>query len=109
MSGELTVSAEGGDLVIRISAETLAFAIKHMPKAEIFDEQTQEFFQPEVIDANVFLKEMVRALEDEEEDGTTLVHRMFDKAALRIMHVGGEGVISAQEARDRARRVGAIS
>ena len=103
MSGELTVCAEEGNLVIRISAETLAFAIKHMPKAEIFDEQMQEFFQPEVVDQVEFLKEMVLALEAEEEDGTTLVHRLLDKAALHIMHVGGEGVISAQEARDRAR------
>jgi hypothetical protein len=99
---ELSVSIESDDLVIRISADTLAMAIKHMPKAEIFDERLQEFFQPEVTDKGEFLKEMAGALEAEEEDGTTLVHRMLDKAALHIMHVGGEGVISSQEARDAA-------
>lgn len=98
---ELTVSIVGDDLVIRIDAATLANAIKYMPKAEIFDEQLQDFFQPEVTDASAFLKEMYLALEHEEEDGSTLVHRMIDKAALHIMHVGGEGILSAQEVRDR--------
>lgn len=99
----LTVAIEGDVLVIRIDAATMAMAVTHMPKAEIFDEDLQDFFSPEVTDETALLKEMYLALEHEEEDGTTLVHRMLDKAALHLMHVGGEGVLSAQEVRDRAR------
>ncbi len=98
----LTVSVDDVGLVIRIDAATLATAVKYMPNAEIFDERLQDFFQPQVTDETAFLKEVALALEHEEEDGTTLVHRMIDKAALHIMHVGGEGVLSAQEVRDRA-------
>ncbi len=102
-TAKLAVSVEGDELVIRLPASVLAFAVKYMPKAEIYDEGLGDFFQPEVVDEAAFLKEMHLALEHEEEDGTTLVHRMLDKAALHIMHVGGEGVLSAQEVRDRAR------
>jgi len=100
---ELTISIENDDLVIRLPASVLAVAIKYMPKGEIFDEDLQSFFTPEVTDERAFLKEMANALEAEEEDGTTLEHRMLDDAALQIMHAGGEGVLSAQEVRDRAR------
>ena len=100
---ELSVAIEGDHLLIRISAKTMAVAVKHMPRAEIFDEQLQDFFQPEIVDERAFLKEMEMALNHESEDGSTLVHRMLDKAAVQVMHVGGEGVLSAQEVRDRAR------
>lgn len=99
----LTVEIEGDTLVIRLPAETLAMAVKFMPKAGIFDAELQDFFSPEITDQAAFLKEMHLALEHEEEDGTTLVHRMLDKAALHIMHVGGEGFITAQEAAEKAR------
>lgn len=104
MTDALTVSIDNDELVIRLPASVLAIAVKYMPKGEIFDEDTQSFFTPEVIDERAFLKEMANALEAEEEDGTTLVHRMLDKAALHIMHVGGEGVLSAEEVRDRAHK-----
>jgi len=101
--GGTAVTEDGVVLTIHVSGSTLANAVKYMPKAEIFDEGLQDFFQPEVVDDAAFLKEMARALRHEEEDGTTLVHRMLDEAAIHIMHVGGDGVLSAQEVRDRAR------
>lgn len=93
--GGLRVAIENRELVIRIDAATLVVAVTHMPRGEIFDETTQEFYHPEVVDETAFLDEMRAALEDENEAGETLVHQMLDGAALHVMHVGGEGVISA--------------
>lgn len=101
--GGTAVTEDGVVLTIQISGSTLAHAVKYMPKAEIFDEGLQDFFHPEIVDEVAFLKEMAGALRCEEEDGTTLVHRMIDDAAIHLMHVGGDGVLSAQEVRDRAR------
>lgn len=45
-----------------------------------------------IIDQNAFAKDVVRELRREEEDGTTLVHLMFDSAVMRALENGCEGI-----------------
>lgn len=45
-----------------------------------------------VIDANAFAQELCRILNEESEDGTTLVHKMFDAAINRAIEYGAEGI-----------------
>lgn len=45
-----------------------------------------------VTDAEEFAKELVRALNDEEEDGTTRIHLMFDAALEFAFEQGAEGI-----------------
>ena len=50
-----------------------------------------------VADAEVFAAEVVRALNDEREDGTTPVHLMFDRAFDEAINQGAEGVEECDE------------
>lgn len=44
-----------------------------------------------VTDAKAFAEELCTQLNEEDEQGTTLVHRMFDKAIVNAIEWGGEG------------------
>jgi hypothetical protein len=82
-SSPLTVRIEGEDLVIRIGIPLLAHALQGAPNWD------QSFL---ITDWESFTKDMIRELEDEEEDGTTPVHRMLDAAALGAIEGGSEHV-----------------
>ncbi len=87
-----------GRLVVSIGVDTLATAVKYMPKLdEAFDEVECVYIENEITDADKLAAAIVDALDDEEEDGTTLVHRMLDKAALQAIHNGAEGIVTADD------------
>lgn len=81
-----------GRIVISIGLDCLQTAIEASPSMEGFedDDGNQKF--PKVTDAEVFAKEVVMALENEEEDGTNLIHKMFDEAFEYIGENGAEGI-----------------
>lgn len=103
MTRPLEVSFSEDEIVIRIGMEQLATAAKYNPRLEAYDTISAEFFQPEVTDQAVFAREIVNRLESEEEDGTTLVHLMLDKAVEQAIEYGAEGIETAEERRDKAR------
>lgn len=45
-----------------------------------------------VIDPAAFAKELARELNDEDDDGTTRIHRMLDKAIEGAIDQGAEGI-----------------
>ena len=45
-----------------------------------------------IIDAPTFMAEVLRQLNDESEDGSTLVHKMFDAAINEALEQGAEGI-----------------
>lgn len=74
----LQVAAEGDEIVIRVGAGTLARAVEIPTGARVTDE-------------GAFVRSMVSALGEEAEDGTTLVHRLFDEAAEWAVDQGMDG------------------
>ena len=50
-----------------------------------------------IIDFQKFEKELQTVLTDEEEDGTTLVHRMFDTALTNLAESGSESIVFPNE------------
>lgn len=88
---ELTVDIVDGALSVTIGLGVLAHAIKYMPgwDASYIPDPADNFAE--------FGKAMVSALEDEEEDGTTLLHLAFDKAAINAMEQGCEGFIEVND------------
>ncbi len=50
-----------------------------------------------ITNADVAALEILSALKDEEEDGTTVVHKMLDLAARDAWEQGGEGFEDAEE------------
>ena len=76
----LEVRIKGGQLFISIGIDTLCFA-------------TQFNFEDfKITDREGFAKDILNELEREEEDGTTLVHKMFDQAANSAVEDGSEYV-----------------
>ena len=76
----LEVTLKSGQITISIGVKTLFRACE-----EVFDGLV-------VDNESAFSKEVLRTLKDEEEDGTTLVHRMFDNAIREAIEQGAEGV-----------------
>lgn len=83
-----TVEIKDGKLVITIGIEALVFGVTH---GAYFD-NLPEGEAPEVTDAALFAQAICDALTEEEEDGSTLVHRMLDKAAENAIEDGCDGV-----------------
>lgn len=84
---------EGDEIVIRLSLDTLVTATDACPAfTEQYDEATDSYRRAEVADRAVWAREVVRELNSESEDGTTLVHLMFDKAFLQAAEQGAEGI-----------------
>lgn len=77
----LTVEIEDGCLVIRIGTETLAYCFEESDANQTFDEIKQDYFKAcRVTDALRFAKDIIHALQEESEDGTTRVHVLLDEA-----------------------------
>lgn len=79
---ELHVSQ--GRLIIRIGTEALVNACRYSPVMDELDALIVE-------DQDAFAEAIRQALEHEEEDGTTLVHKMFDDAFRYAVEQGFEG------------------
>ena len=69
----LTIALADGVLTISVGVETLALAAESAPKAWPY---------LRVLDVDAFAADVVRALETEQEDGTTAVHELFDDATI---------------------------
>jgi len=78
---QLEVEIKNGRLEITIGVDLLCFAIEHGPIGEGL----------RITDNDVFAAEIRRTLLNEEEDGSTPVHRMFDVAADEACEQGAEG------------------
>lgn len=80
---------EGDKLVIEIEIGTLKYALQYYNDQHSLwrDEEPLE-----LIDELAFAKDIVVALEQEEEDGTTLIHEMMDKALEYAIEMGSEGI-----------------
>lgn len=78
---------EGDDIVIRVPIAALADAAK-----VAFDEQYGfEEHDCRVSDPKQAAEAVVRALNDEDEEGTTPVHTLLDKAVISALEEGEEG------------------
>jgi hypothetical protein len=81
-SAQLTITLEGDDLVIRIGQGLLLHAIQNGPAWGDY-----KITKPEQ-----FIQEIIQELEAEDEEGTTLVHRALDAAAINAIEGGSEAV-----------------
>lgn len=81
---QLTIKVEEDVLKISIGTETL-FGALSVGRAYGLE-------GVEITDPGEFIKEFVQALEDEEEDGSTLIHRVFDQAVTNAIDNGALGV-----------------
>ena len=87
----LEVAIVDGRLVISIGVKTLAHAVQ-LEGGMLYQVGDEDIATGVTItDPLTAAKEIARELKREEEDGTTLVHKLLDKAAMDAYENGGEG------------------
>jgi hypothetical protein len=89
----LEVSVKNGAIIISIGAETLAGAFEESEYGKPFDIDSNNWKAKfKVTDPEEFAQEVARALQVEEEDGTTMVHTLLDQACINAVEDGALGV-----------------
>jgi len=90
---ELSVNIVDDELVIRVGISTLCTAVR---QCEVIDHAVMDADDDEsaveITDEAVFAQAIRDALKDEEEDGSTPVHRLLDAAANEAIEQGCEGI-----------------
>ncbi|MGN5375848.1 hypothetical protein [Sphingomonas hankookensis] len=85
------VELDGGEIVIRVPIDAIPAAA-----AVAFDNHYGfEQHKIEVVDGDTFAIELLHELRKEAEDGSTLVHRMLDRACVLCAEAGAFGLNDA--------------
>lgn len=89
-SSPLKVQIVDGELRISIGVGTLRFSAENSPDPRLtwYDDAKSEFFFYPIINSEEFAKEVCSSLLKEEEDGTTLVHRLLDDVFVLVVEDG---------------------
>jgi hypothetical protein len=85
-SEQLNVQIVDGKLVISIGIDLLCFAVENKENCDYT-----------ITDNDGFAKDILNELEIEDEEGTTLVHTLFDKVANEAVEHGSYNVKLIQE------------
>lgn len=89
----LTYEVVDDELVVRIGIDTLAFAADHSDLFNPFDEDKNDFVQRwKVIDNLEWAKDVVREINREEEDGSSPLTNLLDKASENALDQGSIAV-----------------
>jgi len=94
----LEVGIKGGALVIALPLEALQMAVECYSFFEEYDPDTGTLHEPILTDAMRFAQEVIRALDDESEDGSTLVTRMLNAAFSKALESGAGGILLPADA-----------
>ncbi len=82
----LTIGVEGDQLVIRIGVDTLAFCFEIGEDNQPYDDEARDFRRSwKVIDRHEFAKGVGIGLCVEDEDGSSDLTRVLDKACIRAV------------------------
>lgn len=87
---KLTVGIEGDEVVIRIGIDTLKYATENGSGCDFETEDGENRYV--VTNSEEWARSVVLALEQEEEDGTTPVHAMFEAAFVEALEQGFDGI-----------------
>ena len=94
----LHVTVVDGCVRIEIGTRTLARAVACSPWATPYDENRGDFFRTFAIaDIEQFAKDVVSAMRDEREDGSSLLTDLLDKSAQEAIEQGSEALADADD------------
>ena len=89
MSKAATAVIEKGTIIIRLPIKNLKMAVEGYVDSDFG-------IEPMIVtNVQAFAKSVVRALNEEEENGSTPIHHMFDAAFEQALENGSEGVEEA--------------
>jgi hypothetical protein len=86
---QMQIEIKDGVFKITVDTELACFAVSHG-----IETQTGTF---DVLNTDKFSQDILKALREESEDGTNLIHEAFDKAALKAIEDGSENIRFPQE------------
>ena len=86
----ITIKVKDDEVVVSMGIDTLAKFANIRYEEQLGDDV-------KVVDKKAFAKSVVHALQVEEEDGTTEVHLMFDRAFDYVVEQGEDGVGEVME------------
>jgi hypothetical protein len=93
----LKVEVAGGELRIVIGVNVLAHAVSYADWANPYDEEKHDYIRTFAIaDAEQFAKDVKRAMQDEREDGSSLLSDFLDKASSNAVDDGSEACFGDQ-------------
>lgn len=96
----LKVEVVGGELRIVIGVNVLAHAVSYADWANPYDEEKHDYIRTFAIaDAEQFAKDVKRAMQDERDDGSSLLSDFLDKASSDAVDDGSCAQVE-QELRD---------
>jgi hypothetical protein len=84
-----TAAVEGDELVIRIHKRTLAHSVAMGDNWPVSGDGQPLAF---VIDHDLLMTEVAAQLLDEDEQGATPLHHLFDAAAMAVIEAGGDSI-----------------
>lgn len=85
-----------GELVVRIGVETLAYAVAFANWSNPYDEHRLDYFRSFAIqNPHTFAVDVCHALNDEAEDGSTILTNLLDEACEEAVNQGSEGLADA--------------
>jgi hypothetical protein len=97
----LTVTLQDERVVIAVGIDTLAHCWMTGPERDRlrWDDLTNDYDPniARIVEPQTFAEDVVRELKREQEDGTTPVHLLFDKAMLEAVEQGSLGVDDVEE------------
>lgn len=96
----LRVIVEPTELVIRIGLDTLKMAAEYCPL--LFDGESKNCDPPycKVVDTDELAKDVARMLDDEQEDGSSPVRDLIDRAILAAMDDGSLAFVASCDIED---------
>jgi len=92
----LTVEIKDDELVIRVGIDVIKWALEHHEDAQPYNEETNKYEQKWIVsDLAKFANDVLRALEREEEDGTTPLIEFLEKMCMEALEDGSIGIADA--------------
>lgn len=89
----LSCKLEGEELVIRIGIDTLSYAFNESDYNNPWNEESSDFERMSQVENSLqFAKDVVHELNDEGEDGSTLLTSLIDKACEEACEQGSLGL-----------------
>ena len=77
---------ENDEIIIRVPVKYLPVIVEGAWALNALDKRFK------LTDAALFAQDLVRALNDENEEGTTMIHKMFDAAINEALEQGADGI-----------------
>ena len=94
----LTAEIKDDEIVIRVGIDVIKWALEHHKDTQPYNEKTNKYEQKWIVsDSAEFAKDVLHAMENEEEDGTTPLIKFLDKMCMEALEDGSIGVDDAPE------------